>query len=57
MMDEICARGLALPNCATCPARMNWSADMPSQAVSAARLLTSGLTTLGQACECRCADA
>ena len=42
MIDEICARGLGAPNCVTESLRMKWSADMPSQAVSAARLLTSG---------------
>ena len=40
MMDEICASGLAVPNCATCPLRMKWSGDRPSQTVSAARLFT-----------------
>ncbi len=42
MMDEIWARGLGAPNRATGSLRMKWSADMPSQAVSEARLLTSG---------------
>ena len=42
MMDEIWASGLGAPNCATGSLRMNRSADIPSQAVSAAKLLTSG---------------
>ena len=42
MIDEIWASGLAEPNWSTDSARMNWSADIPSQAVRAAKLLTSG---------------
>ena len=42
MIDDICASGLGAPNFATGSLRMKQSAAMPSQTVSAAKLLTSG---------------